>query len=123
MTEDPVGISRCPALFSLIIKLGKHFREGLGDADPVGPWEEPDGHRELMELHQWAETKRVAAERHMHIVAEITSEAAVSLLPKAEDGLKLLEVAGVFFAAECPLSERQKALKVFSATSKTLKER
>lgn len=122
MTEDPAGIARCPALFNLIIKLSKHFRETLGTTDPVGPLEEPDGRHDLLPLRQYAEGRRAAAERHMQIMAEITSEAATSsLFPDPQDGLILLDVAEMFFQAECPVAERRKALKIFNATSEKLK--
>ncbi|CAK0866492.1 unnamed protein product [Prorocentrum cordatum] len=126
LAQDPSALARCPALVALLAKAGRYFDAELGDRPPpgpLGPAASPVGVYPCPPLRHWAEARRLAAERQMRFIAEIASEAAVGLLQDPSDGFALMEVAVVFFKAECPLGERKAALKVFAATQARLEER
>lgn len=125
LAEDPSAMARCPALMALLAKAGRYFDAELDDRPPPGPLGAagPAGVYPCPPLRRWAEARRLAAERQMRFIAEIASEAAVSLLQDPSDGLALMEVAALFFKAECALGERRAALKVFAATRERLEER
>lgn len=124
---DITNTARCPVLFSLLLKAGRSFSEAFGGSQFPEPLAEVERSSRSLSvcrtLGKEADSRQAAAVRQMTIIAEVTSEAAVSLLPNPKDGLALLDVAELFFKVECPLVERQNAIKIFRATADQITER
>lgn len=124
--QQPGALGRCPALFALMRKSGRHFTEAFADSGPLGPLTLPDDAPvdliNLQSLRAWSEERQAAVARQVKIISEMTSEAAISLLATDPmEGLALLSAAEAFYKAECPLVARKAALKVFRATADRLR--
>jgi len=114
-SEDPTNMQRCPMLFTLLLKIGRHTTDELKGATPSSG--------SVPELQQWAERRQAAAARLLHVLAEVTSEAATTLFNDPDDGLALLRVAEVFVEADCPRADRQRLLGILRDTATRIHER
>jgi len=65
--------------------------------------------------------RQAAVARHVQIITECISEASTSLFEDKHDGLDFIKVAETFYKVECPVSERQAAMKIFRATTAALR--
>lgn len=128
--QQPEALVRYPILFTLMRKSGRNFTEAFADSGPPGPLTMPEEVTtsdvatliDLPALRKWNEARQVAVSRQVKIIAELTSEAATSLLvaEKAE-ALELISTAEAFYRAECPLAEKQSALTIFRNTAERLR--
>merc|ERR1712032_1633020 len=105
------------------IKATNKFNGALGQSDPLGPLDKPHEKHACPPMQCWAEEMQRAVGQQMGIIAEITSEAATTLISDPKDGLGLIDVAQLFYQEDCPLTDRRKALAIFQATAERLRER
>jgi len=119
-SEEEAGVMHFPALFTLIMKVNRHLMENLTNAEPHGPLENLTDDLDLAFFKKWADNRQKAASTHLRMVSEITSEAATSFVKEPAEKKELLLAAVGFYTADCPLAERQKAVKVFRDTADRL---